>query len=307
MINPTRNGLIETLREMGGDIETVGEREAGGETIADLRVRGSRLHGVAVPAERAPSMIDEYPVLAAAAACATGETRMNGLGELRVKESDRLEAVAAGLATCGVKCEIENDDLIVHGGPVPGGGPVATHLDHRIAMAFLTLGLASQSGVTIDDGNDDRNQFSKLHRSDAQCRRRSGAASRRWRMIIAIDGRAASGKGTLARRLAAHFGFAHLDTGVLYRAVAAAELLWAGKDPHDTAAAAAGRGDGFHLKRLMIRASAAMKSARRPRSLRRSPWCGQHFSTISAHSRHGRRARSLTAATSAPWCVPTQM
>jgi len=151
MINPTRNGLIETLREMGGDIEQVGAQTVGGETIADLRVRASDLHGITVPAERAPAMIDEYPVLAAAAACAAGSTRMNGLGELRVKESDRLDAIAAGLTACGVACQTEGDDLIVHGGPVPGGGPVATHLDHRIAMAFLTLGLASQNGVAIDD------------------------------------------------------------------------------------------------------------------------------------------------------------
>ena len=152
MINPTRSGLIATLREMGAAIEQVNTRDVGGEPVADLRVRSSRLVGVDVPPERAPSMIDEYPILAVAAACAGGTTRMRGLEELRVKESDRLAAVAAGLDQCGVRHEVEGDDLIVHGGGVPGGGPVATHLDHRIAMAFLVLGLASERGVTIDDG-----------------------------------------------------------------------------------------------------------------------------------------------------------
>jgi 3-phosphoshikimate 1-carboxyvinyltransferase len=152
MINPTRNGLITSLQEMGGAIELIEPREIGGETIADLRVCSGRLEGITVPPERAPSMIDEYPVLAVAAACAGGATRMRGLEELRVKESDRLAAVAAGLAACGANCEIEGDDLIVHGGPVPGGGPVETEMDHRIAMAFLVLGLASDQGVSVDDG-----------------------------------------------------------------------------------------------------------------------------------------------------------
>jgi 3-phosphoshikimate 1-carboxyvinyltransferase len=155
MMNPLRTGLITTLLEMGASIEQLNERDEGGETVADLRVRASRLTGVTVPAARAPAMIDEYPVLAVAASFAEGTTRMQGLHELRVKESDRLAAVAAGLAEMGVPHEIEGDDLIVHGlnGKVRGGGrPVATHLDHRIAMSFLVMGLASQEPVTVDDG-----------------------------------------------------------------------------------------------------------------------------------------------------------
>ncbi len=152
MMNPLRTGLITTLKEMGARIETLAERTEGGETVADLRVRYSRLTGVAVPPERAPAMIDEYPILAVAAAFAQGETRMQGLAELRVKESDRLAAVADGLAACGITHRIEGDDLIVTGAPdVEGGGPVATHMDHRIAMAFLVLGLASLKGVAVDD------------------------------------------------------------------------------------------------------------------------------------------------------------
>ena len=153
MMNPLRTGLITTLREMGAAIEEIGRRTEGGEDVADLRVRASDLEGVDVPAGRAPSMIDEYPVLAVAAAFARGVTRMAGLGELRVKESDRLAAVAAGLAAAGVRHRIEGDDLIVEGsGEAPrGGGTVATHLDHRIAMSFLVLGLAAKAPMTVDD------------------------------------------------------------------------------------------------------------------------------------------------------------
>jgi 3-phosphoshikimate 1-carboxyvinyltransferase len=151
LLNPRRIGLIETLLEMGADIEVKNRRSSGGEEIGDLVVRHSRLRGVEVPATRAPSMIDEYPVLSVAAAFAQGTTAMRGLEELRVKESDRLAAVAAGLAANGVRYTIEGDDLIVEGGPVPGGGTVATHMDHRIAMSFLTMGLASQEPVTVDD------------------------------------------------------------------------------------------------------------------------------------------------------------
>jgi 3-phosphoshikimate 1-carboxyvinyltransferase len=154
MMNPLRTGLLATLLEMGAEIERLDERDEGGETVADLRVRASRLAGVDVPAHRAPSMIDEYPVLAVAAAFAHGTTRMRGLHELRVKESDRLAAVAAGLAAAGVPHVIEGDDLLVHGlaGKVPGGGEVATHLDHRIAMSFLVMGLAARNGMAVDDG-----------------------------------------------------------------------------------------------------------------------------------------------------------
>lgn len=154
LLNPRRTGLIQTLLEMGARIEVRNRRTSGGEEIGDLVVRHSALKGVEVPAERAPSMIDEYPILAVAAAFATGKTAMRGLEELRVKESDRLEAVALGLMLNGVRYEIEGDDLVVEGmGPdgVPGGGTVPTHMDHRIAMSFLTMGLASQKPVTVDD------------------------------------------------------------------------------------------------------------------------------------------------------------
>lgn len=155
MLNPLRTGLITTLLEMGASIEVLDRRIEGGEEVGDLRVRHSPLKGVDVPASRAPAMIDEYPVLAVAAAFAEGETRMRGLHELRVKESDRLQAVADGLALQGVAQEIRVDDLVVQGGAgrVKGGGaPVATHLDHRIAMSFLVMGLASEAPVTVDDG-----------------------------------------------------------------------------------------------------------------------------------------------------------
>ena len=154
LVNPTRIGLYITLSEMGGDIAFRNERNEGGEPIADIRVRYSKLKGVTVPPERAPSMIDEYPVLACLAAFAEGETRMEGLGELKVKESDRLAATAAGLHANGVSARVEGETLIVTGsadGKVRGGGTVATHLDHRIAMAFLTMGLASEQPVTVDD------------------------------------------------------------------------------------------------------------------------------------------------------------
>ncbi|MFG1301547.1 3-phosphoshikimate 1-carboxyvinyltransferase [Xanthobacter sp. V3C-3] len=152
MMNPLRTGLITTLLEMGASIEVLAEREEGGERVADLRVRHSRLKGVEVPAERAPAMIDEYPVLAVAAAFADGVTAMRGLSELRVKESDRLAAVADGLAACGIAHEVHGDDLLVTGAQtVRGGGPVATHMDHRIAMSFLVLGLATTEGVSVDD------------------------------------------------------------------------------------------------------------------------------------------------------------
>lgn len=152
MMNELRTGLITTLKEMGAAIETLATRTEGGESIADLKISHSKLKGIEVPAHRAPAMIDEYPVLAVAAAFAEGETVMRGLSELRVKESDRLAAVAQGLEMCGISHEVRGDDLIVRGGAsVRGGGPVATHMDHRIAMAFLVMGLASQEGVSVDD------------------------------------------------------------------------------------------------------------------------------------------------------------
>jgi len=152
MTNPLRTGLITTLREMGADIEALTIRSDVGEEMADFRVRTSALRGVDVPAARAPSMIDEYPILAIAAAFAEGTTRMRGLKELRVKESDRLAATADMLRVNGVTAEIEADDLIVHGcGNVPGGGLVATHMDHRIVMSALVMGLASDKPVTVDD------------------------------------------------------------------------------------------------------------------------------------------------------------
>ena len=152
MTNPLRTGLLTTLREMGALIEETEVRGDAGEPMAQLRVRASKLRGVEVPPERAPSMIDEYLVLAVAASFGEGTTIMRGLKELRVKESDRLEATAAMLRVNGVRVEISGDDLIVEGrGYVPGEGLVATHMDHRIAMSALVMGLAADKPVKVDD------------------------------------------------------------------------------------------------------------------------------------------------------------
>ena len=153
MLNTRRTGLIETLKEMGGDIAIDNVRDSGGEKIGDLTVRASALKGIEVPVERVTDMIDEFPILGVAAAFAEGNTVMHGLEELRVKESDRLAAIIAGLRANGVDVEELEDGMIVQGGSgaVPGGGTVTTHLDHRIAMSFLVMGLASRATVTVDD------------------------------------------------------------------------------------------------------------------------------------------------------------
>jgi len=152
-LNPLRIGLFDTLREMGAAIDLQNKRMEGGESVADLRVRGSGLKGITVPPERAPSMIDEYPILFAAAACADGPTVVRGAKELRVKESDRLAAMARGLEACGVALEEFEDGLIIQGSgrPPKGGARIATEMDHRIAMSFLTLGLVALEGVAVDD------------------------------------------------------------------------------------------------------------------------------------------------------------
>lgn len=161
--NLTRNGLYLTLVEMGADIAFQNPREEGGEPVADLRVRFSGdMKGIEVPPERAPSMIDEYPILSVVAAFATGKTVMRGVKELRVKESDRIDAMARGLEACGVRIEEDEDTLIVHGmgpGGVPGGATCATHIDHRIAMSFLVCGLAAKAPVAVDDGSPIQTSF----------------------------------------------------------------------------------------------------------------------------------------------------
>ncbi|MFZ4606433.1 MAG: 3-phosphoshikimate 1-carboxyvinyltransferase [Caulobacter sp.] len=153
MLNPLRTGLFDTLREMGADLTITNRRDASGEEVGDINARHSTLHGVVVPPGRAPSMIDEYPILAIAAAFATGDTVMRGVGEMRVKESDRIALMSAGLEACGVDVEEEPEGFIVHGtGETPrGGGLVETHGDHRIAMSHLILGLAAREAVRVDE------------------------------------------------------------------------------------------------------------------------------------------------------------
>ncbi|MCB9959974.1 MAG: 3-phosphoshikimate 1-carboxyvinyltransferase [Rhodospirillaceae bacterium] len=152
-LNPRRTGLIDCLHEMGADLTLTPDATAEDEPLGTLRVRGGPLKAIDVPPERAPSMIDEYPVLMVAAAFAAGTTRMAGIGELRVKESDRIATMAAGLAACGVTVEVEADAMVIHGigRPPSGGATVATALDHRIAMSFLVLGLAAEAPVAVDD------------------------------------------------------------------------------------------------------------------------------------------------------------
>ncbi|NBX03364.1 MAG: 3-phosphoshikimate 1-carboxyvinyltransferase [Alphaproteobacteria bacterium] len=240
-INPTRTGLFTTLIEMGAKITFRNERIVAGEPVADLIVESSRLKGIIVPAERAPSMIDEYPILAVAAAFAEGKTVMHGLAELRVKESDRLAAIVDALNVCGVEARAEGDSLIVNGaskGELPrGGGTVTTHFDHRIAMSFLVMGMASQQPITVDDATAIATSFPDFVRLFNQLGAdieplTAHASGDHQPFVIAIDGPAASGKGTLARRLAEYFDLDYLDTGSLYRAVGM-KVVYAGGDPSD--------------------------------------------------------------------------
>jgi 3-phosphoshikimate 1-carboxyvinyltransferase len=156
-MNPRRAGLYDTLREMGADLTMANGRVEAGEPVADLTAAASSLRGIEVPPERAPTMIDEYLILAVAASFARGDTKMRGLAELRVKESDRLTAIAQGLSACGIEVFVDGDDLIVRGQGRPPRGlakdapPIASHLDHRIAMAYLVMGLAAQGPVAVDD------------------------------------------------------------------------------------------------------------------------------------------------------------
>jgi 3-phosphoshikimate 1-carboxyvinyltransferase len=152
-LNPLRSGIFQSLTEMGAEIAFSNRREQAGEPTADLIVRSSDLKGIVVPPERAPSMIDEYPILAVAAAAAAGATRLEGLAELRVKESDRLSAIADGLGRCGIRVEIEGDDLVIHGADrsIPGDAVIEARMDHRIAMSFLVMGMAARKSIAVDD------------------------------------------------------------------------------------------------------------------------------------------------------------
>lgn len=242
-LNPLRTGLLDVLKLMGADITISNRREVGGEPVGDITAKSSQLREVDVPAHIAPSMIDEYPILAIAAACATGKSTMRGLSELRVKESDRLAAVIEGLRACGVEATESGDNLIVYGkgGAPRGGATITTHYDHRIAMSFLVLGMVTAEPVRVDDVRAIATSFPSfmplMQNLGAAIRIESTSKAAR-RMVIAVDGPAASGKGTLARRLAAHFDFGYLDTGSLYRAVGM-RVLYANQQPTDVAAAIA--------------------------------------------------------------------
>lgn len=245
--NPHRTGLYTWLSKMGAQLSWHNPREQAGEPVADLHIRASALRGIEIPAEAAPAMIDEYPILAIAAAFAEGTTIMHGLEELRVKESNRLQAIYDGLIANGVRAEIDGDTLIVHGGAgkVKGAGRVITHFDHRIAMSFLIMGLASQKPVTVDDTRAIATSFPNfsalMHQLGAKLhpeRRKARRAAPHRRLVIAIDGPAASGKGTLARLLSRHLNLPYLDTGSLYRA-AGLRLISAGQDASNEAHAVA--------------------------------------------------------------------
>lgn len=237
-VNPLRTGLFITLNEMGAKLEYKNERNVAGEPVADIHIKHSKLKAVNVPASRAPSMIDEYPILAVAAAFASGESVMHGLSELRVKESDRLSAIVLALTACGVSARADGDNMHVKGSPsVKGGTTITTHFDHRIAMAFLVMGMASKEPVTVDDAAAIATSFPNF---TALCNSlgariaapRPAPPSRQAALVVAIDGPAASGKGTLARRIAEHFNMDYLDTGSLYRAVGM-KIIYAGKDPNN--------------------------------------------------------------------------
>lgn len=243
-LNPLRTGLFTTLTEMGADLTITNERDVGGETVGDIVVKGSQLKAVDVPAARAASMIDEYPILSIAAAYAHGTSRFRGLEELRVKESDRLTTMQQGLSACGVKATIDGDDLVIEGGDVTGRATIDSQHDHRIAMSFLIAGLRSTAPIKVSGTDTIATSFpnffdimQQLGASQPSKENTENIVHAIIRpMVIAIDGPAASGKGTLARRLADALGLRYLDTGSLYRAVGL-KLVYDNKAPEDEDAA----------------------------------------------------------------------
>jgi 3-phosphoshikimate 1-carboxyvinyltransferase len=244
-LNPLRTGLFDTLLEMGADLTITNRRNVGGEEVGDVVVKHSPLRAVSVPASRAPSMIDEYPILAMAAACASGRSIFRGIEELRVKESNRLAAIIEGLHACGIEAIEDGNDLIISGlGKAPAGGArITSYYDHRIAMSFLVLGMHSQQPIMVDDCRAISTSFPGFMRlmnglGASIIEENTITPLPNRRLVIAVDGPAASGKGTLARRLASRFGLGYLDTGSLYRAVGM-RVLYADKQPNDVAAAIA--------------------------------------------------------------------
>ena len=241
-LNPLRTGLFTTLIEMGADITITNERSEGGEPVGDILVKAGTLNAIDVPESRAASMIDEYPILCVAAAYAKGTSRFRGLHELRVKESDRLTTMQQGLVACGVKAKIEGDDLIIEGGTVAGGTTIDSQHDHRIAMSFLILGLHSSKPIEVTGTDTIASSFPNFFElmeslgASQPTNIAQMVAQTNKPLIIAIDGPAASGKGTLARRLANELGLKYLDTGSLYRAVGM-KLVYADLKPEDAAAA----------------------------------------------------------------------
>ena len=293
MANPLRTGLYTTLREMGAVIEIVQQRNEGGEEVVDLRVKGGALKGVDVPAERAPSMIDEYPVLAVASAFAEGvdaHARIAGASRQGIRPAGSHRRHAAQQRRRG-RDRGRRPDRARQGTRAAAAARSSTHMDHRIAMSALVMGLASEQPVQVDDAAFIATSFPGFVRPDA-------LAGRRARMIIAIDGPAASGKGTLGKRLAAHYGLRHLDTGLLYRAVAKA-VLDAGHSPHDAG------GGGRRRTRSILRVSMRLRlkshgSAKPPRSSSAIPEVRAALLDLQRSFARRRPAPCSTAATSAP-------
>jgi hypothetical protein len=243
MLNELRTGLFTTLQEMGADLVISNVRDSSGEQVGDITARYSpNMKGVVVPPERAPAMIDEYPILAVAAAFAEGETVMRGIGEMRVKESDRIALTAAGLQACGVMVEEEPEGMIVvgTGGQSSGArrrpGPHPRRSPHRHEPPDPRHG--RPAAVSSRRARHDRHQLPRLRRHDARPGRRSGRGLTMG-FVIAVDGPAASGKGTIANRLAALYGYPVLDTGLLYRGVGVKLLPSCGGDLDDATAATA--------------------------------------------------------------------
>ena len=242
LVNPTRTGFYATLSEMGGDVAFLNERNEGGEPVADIRVRHSRLKGVHVPAARAPAMIDEYPVLACLAAYADGETRMDGLGELKVKESDRLAATADGSAgqwRCGQGRRRHAGGRRRQGRARRRHGRHPPRPPHRHGLSHTRA--RRRSPGDRRRRRHDRHQLPRVPPAHGRPGRELRRTPGRGPMIVAIDGPAASGKGTLAKRIAVHFGLPYLDTGLLYRAVARDVRARGGALDDPAAAAAAAR------------------------------------------------------------------